>query len=212
MQTKSMQTKALNNKLKRNELKFYLLILFIGVFMLSKISTSPTKQTVNVTLLKQDGPLRNINDIRRIKETVRFAINSINFPKNEELYYKEMGNMAYKKDFFLSLKTTLLVKKAQFYQFSISSDDGFKLSIDNQLVCQYEQIRAMKITHCDPLKLKLGLHSLQLDYFQGFGDLGLVATYVIYDKEKEKKQTDNSFTFIGQDSNFIQFIPLDAEP
>lgn len=186
--------------------KFYFLVLFIAFFMLIKIYSTPLQQTVKVSLLKQNGQIKNLSTVKNIKKVIHFTIEGIEFPENDQLYYKNTGNLGYKEDFFLILESTMDVKKSDNYQFTVTSDDGFQLKIDNKIVCEYSAVRGMKETFCQQLKISQGQHKLRLEYFQGYGRLGLIAEYALYDKKL--KTTNQEKRLIGQNSPFLHFLPL----
>jgi hypothetical protein len=195
-----------NTMAGKNERKFYFLVIFIAFFILIKTNFTHQHKTIEVTLLKQNGNINSFSSAKDIKEKIQFNIEEINFPENDQLYYENTGNLGYKQDFFLILKTTMDVKKIGSYQFSVKSDDGFQLKINNKTICEYNTIRGMEETRCKLITLNPGQYNLQLDYFQGYGRLGLIAEYVLYDKRITNANHEKKS--IGQNSEFIHFLPL----
>ena len=189
---------------------FYFLVILIAITLAYKTISLPIQQTIIVEVMQQKYHLQNLFSVKDTQYSTQFSVNTLHFPLAKELYHDNTGFLDYKEDFFLSLHTRFKVKKTAYIRFIILSDDGFQLKINKQSICQFAQARAMQETICEPIKLQAGIHSLSLDYFQGFGELGLIGKYIICDKP-DCDQTDllKKAIIIGKNSSSVVFLPID---
>ncbi len=194
--------------------KFYSFVFIIAVFLMVKtyMYSSDRSSTIDVNVYVQKNNIKQLfdeNDIfkenytqlKQTKKNIYFTVDSINFPQENELFHHKTGFLGLKKDFFMQLKSSFMIQKSYIFQFSIRSDDGFVLRIDNKIICKHLQPREMKKTLCANIKLDQGEHKLVLDYFQGYGQMGLIASYNI--------QTDNLSYYIGNSSEEVYFLPVE---
>jgi hypothetical protein len=193
--------------------KFYSFVFIIAIFLIVKTYTYPSNKnsTIDVDVYIQKNNIKQLFDenlflkesliqLKQTKNTIHFSVDSINFPQENELFHHKTGFLGLKKDFFMQLKTSFMIQKSYIFQFSIRSDDGFVLRIDNKIICKHLQPREMKQTLCANIKLDKGEHKLVLDYFQGYGQMGLMASYKI--------QTNNLSYYIGNSSEKVTFLPV----
>lgn len=176
---------------------FLAIVVLLGLYMLSKlffpILINPS---VSMVIIKQKGRVEMLDTPVSADFESRFFINTIAFPENQVLIHKDMGNFGYMADFFITFDTIMDVKREGNYIFSVASDDGFRLIIDNNTIGEITNDRPFttnQFTHF----LDKGVHRYNLKYFQGFGGLGCVAEYQRMDDRKKR--------FIGQNSGFIDF-------
>jgi len=174
-----------------------------------KTLSSPIQQTIRVKLFQQTEQLKNFMAIKNTRPSIQFSVNNIHFPEGSELYHSNTGFLNYKEDFFLSLHSRFKLKKSVSIRFIIESDDGFQLRINNTIVCKFDQPRSMLNTVCENIQLQQGIHTLSLDYFQGYGRLGLIAKYIICDtKNCDTKEHNTKTELIGNNSSLVDFLPL----
>jgi hypothetical protein len=213
-----MQQNSVNNlpidKSKCKEINFkewffFLCVVLIGFALLLKTYHKPIQQNISVKVLQQQGHLENLHTSKNIRSSSHFNVDNIHFPHGNELYHNNTGSLGYKTDFFITLQTRFDVKKTTTLQFIIESDDGFQLKINNQVVCEFIQGREMQATRCNRIKLEQGIHELSLNYYQGFGQLGLIAKYVTCSLSNcnENDQLNNAFV-IGNNSPLVTFLPM----
>lgn len=151
---------------------------------------------VNMTFIKQNGSLQSVTDQRNPDFQRKFPVSDINFPLDQELRHHDYGKFGFKNDFFMDLTTSMKVKKEGIYNFSVASDDGFQLYIDNELKGEFLSNRQFS-TNTYRVMLSRGEHSYLLKYYQGFGQLGLVAFYSSIDGGKPR--------LIGKNTGYISF-------
>lgn len=182
-----------------NSKKEYLLLSIIGViacFIVLKTISFSSKGTIKTVLIKQNGAILTLDTSRVKQNEEQFWINRIDFPQNVVLKHPQYGNLGYKENFFLDLSASLKVLQEGVYILAITSDDGFRLMIDEKTVCEFPQNRAMAATTCR-VQLTKGEHLFKMSYFQGYGPMGLKAEY--------QKEGNPGTYLMGEDSKFFQF-------
>ena len=190
---------------------FYFLVILIAIYILIKTIQWPTEKRIDVILLQQKGAIENIYTTLDTKFTADYQVDTIHFPEGDELYHHNVGYMGFKNDFFLKVQTQMEVLKAGTYQFSIRSDDGFILSIDDIEVCKFPAGRAMAESLCSS-ELSKGLHHFGIYYYQGFGYMGLEAKYQLENTSPGKNTLARDISkqkFIGRDSEEVIFHPIE---
>ena len=79
-------------------------------------------------------------------------------------------------DFALQLKSFIQIDKEGEYTFYLTSNDGSKLFIDDQLLVDNDGEHGTKEVS-NSLQLKKGRHAIRIDYFQSGGSKALLVTY-----------------------------------
>jgi len=188
------------------EWTFIFLLTWVSVFLLVKSGNwwvgLVLEQYIKLSLHENYDSIKNLDSPRNIKATETIYVSTLHFPESNELTHYDFGGFDYFEDFFMDAEVNFFIKKENNYEFIISSDDGFRLLIDNQLVCEFIENRPMQKTHCR-FFITAGKHKLSLNYYQGYGRQGLTAKY--------KLASASESIFIGKDSEYIDFIPLDKE-
>ena len=81
-----------------------------------------------------------------------------------------------KENFAVQLKSFIQIDKAGKYTFFITSNDGSKLYVDNQLIVDNDGEHGTK-EMSNSLNLEKGVHQIRIDYFQSGGQKTLLAAY-----------------------------------
>jgi len=190
---------------------FYFLVILIAIYILIKTVQWPVEKRIDVLLLQQNGSIENIYTTQDPKFIADFEVDTVHFPEGEVFYHHNFGYSDFSKDFFLKVQTQMQVLKAGQYNFSIRSDDGFILSIDQKEICKHPEGRPMGETLCST-QLEKGLHHFEISYYQGYGYLGLEARYEFNQTSSaNNKLPDNKPNYLPQNSLNMRFIGRDSE-
>ena len=174
---------------------------FVGLMLISSLviffSIRPISLTPNVkaTLVKQNGSITTIDTPRNPSSTKVFYFDNINFENSTSLIHKSMGPLGYSNDFFIDFEAKMDVLEEKTYTFEVSSDDGFRLWIDDQQLAEWLGDRPVSSTPAT-VHLTRGRHNFRMSYFQGYGNLGLKVTY--------SGQAGSNF-LLGESSAMIKF-------
>jgi len=170
-------------------------VVLIAVFVLSKTISLPYDGVIKIQISKQKGSIVTIDTPRNISNNQRISVDRLYFPQSRLLTQKRYGNLGFSENFFIDAVTDMKVLQSQEYHFNVLSDDGFRLKIDNKVICEHPENRPFSKTACS-VKLTPGMHPFDLSYFQGGGPLGLHVTYGV----QGHKMHD-----VGKNSEFIVF-------
>jgi len=174
---------------------FLYIVASIAIFVLYKTLSLPYDGIIKVNISKQKGSIVTLDTPRKIANTQRISIERLFFPKSRMLSERRLGKLGFSQNFFIDAVVDMEVQEAGEYQFSVFSDDGFRLKIDEKIVCEHPDNRPYGKTECTTT-LSKAIHHFELSYFQGGGPLGL---HVRYGRKGEKLYD------IGKDSKFIVF-------
>ena len=124
----------------------------------------PAKNGVLWSLYK--GPFTNVPDCNQLKPIAKgglfqFGLTKIASPK---------------VNFALQLKSFIQIDKAGRYSFYVTSNDGSKMYIDNNLLVDNDGEHGTK-EMSNSLSLDKGRHEIRIDYFQSGGQKTLLAAY-----------------------------------
>ncbi len=180
--------------LKTQEGKFLALVLLIALFIAVKIVKLPVNSTITAEIMQNKVAITTLDDKKVISNKLRIKIPNVNFAQARELQHKDLGLLGFKTNFFINITTKATVLKEGRYAFKISSDDGFRFKIDNEVVCEHPGNRPFQSNTCI-YKLDKREHTFLLTYWQGGGPMGLKATYKLGSKEY----------LLGDDSSNIEF-------
>jgi hypothetical protein len=173
----------------------FISILLITFYLILKNIFWPMQKNISVLIQQQNGRIFDLNTLANINKEKQLIFDQIKFREGNELFHDNTGYLRFKNDFFMHVSTQIIVLKEANYLFRIKSDDGFRLKINNQLVCEQTQGQVFATTNCT-YPLKLGEYLLELDYFQGYGNLGLEMTY---------EAEGAAEYYIGKNSNNMAF-------
>jgi len=170
-------------------------IIAIAAYLLLKNIFWPMQKNITVHIQQQNNKILNLNTQQNTRNEKQFVFDKVNFREDNELFHDNTGYLGFENDFFIQLSTRINVLKEENYLFRVTSDDGFRLKIDNSIVCEHIEGRVFAKTEC-PYQLRPGTHLLELYYYQGFGKMGLKLTY----------QSDSSEEYmVGQNSTSMTF-------
>jgi len=173
-----------------------ILFLIIIIKMIPPIPITMGKN-IKMSILKQNGTITNIDTQRNISSKMEMWINTINFNDGQELIHKDLGPLGYNSYFFLDFDFNIKVKIPGYYDFIIYSDDGFRLFINSNVVCEYISDRPISNT-TGQIFLDRGIYKVYLTYFQGYGLLGLRAYY---------HPVNSKYMYLfGKNSKYIEFL------
>lgn len=172
---------------------FSVVVLFIVIWKLLPVKVSPVLKAV---LSVQRGSIKTVDDKRNIERSDSFYIDTISFEPGTTLVHSRLGPLGVSKDFFIDLEGRFEVKEGGTYLFSVTSDDGFRLKVDGVTISEFLSDRPMGETE-GVIELTPGLHNFSLTYFQGYGNLGLKATY--------KRSGSGRAHLIGDSSGNLKF-------
>jgi len=174
---------------------FFYAVLLTGIFILYKSVPFKHSGVIDVTIMQQKGKIQTIDTPKNIGRKRHISIDTLNFPPSKTLTYKRFGMLGFSNNFFINAKVAMWVHQKGLYTFVVASDDGFRLTMDNTLICEYIKDRPYRKSICK-VNISKGKHTFNLNYFQGSGPLGLHATYSL----KGKKFYD-----VGEDTSMITF-------
>ena len=183
------------NWLSKEHLLLYI-VLLIGISILFKTVHFPRSGVIALDIIEQKGVISQLDTPRQAASTHKVEVDTVDFEEGMILEHKNLGRLGYQNNFFIDAVTQMNVNKAGEYLFFVSSDDGFRLKIDNKTVCEFPKDRPFGTTTCKT-SLSKGAHRLKLSYFQAGGPMGLKAMYQ-YAKEYKKY-------FVGQNSGAARF-------
>ena len=171
------------------------MVVGIAFFIVLKTIHFKKEQNISISVLQNSKKIISLDQPKSISFRKNLSVKYLFFPPGKSLYNRSIGYTGFTTNFFIKAEVKGIVKKEGLYHFIIYSDDGFRLSVDKKTVCQYLKDRAYSKTKCSYF-LKKGKHLLEIDYFQGYGPLGLKAGYSFDDKR---------YYLIGKDSKYIVF-------
>jgi len=151
---------------------------------------------MKVTIETQNASITNLDQPPNKKASETFFVDTIDFPDGNVLRHSRIGSYPYSSDFFTTIQGEFDVLVAGDYKFFVSSDDGFRLTVDSTVLSEFTGDRPMAENE-GSITLGKGRHSFVIKHFQGFGQLGLQAWYSGPGCERH---------FMGQHSTCLRFI------
>lgn len=173
------------------------IVLLLGVLIAYKTIPTKVDPTIKITIYPQNKPIFSIDDQKTQKNAKTFFADSIEFG-GASFGHPKLGGLGFDFNFFADLNSKIEAAKGGEYVFSIYSDDGFRLFVDEKPICEFKTDRPMTKTQC-PVFLEKGEHEIRLIYFQGGGNMGLKGFYREKENKKEKLigKSDKNIKFIG---------------
>ncbi len=182
---------------RKAEWIFVTFVVVLGALILMKtVRLNWYDGNLQVTIVQQKGSLSYLDVPRNASDSRTMPMKRIDFYQGRMLENSQYGKLGYTSNFFLDIKTDMLVAKPALYRFDVSSDDGFRLKIDGKTICEHPGDRPFAATRCTTV-LSKGKHRYELGYFQGGGPMGLKATY-------GEASSQHRFV-VGEDSSTITF-------
>ena len=160
-------------------------------------SSGVSSPTVKMTLVKNRGGIADLDSQRNVEYSRTYEVSEVSVDYSDSmLEIPGVGKMGFKDDFFADYTTIMFVPKGELYVFKVTSDDGFRLTIDGKVVAEHPENRPMTETKGE-VYLERGEHTLVLNYYQGYGPLGLETSY-------GRKKGSKTAT-IGRNSGGVKF-------
>ena len=181
--------------INKNSVFSILLAIVIGA-IINKIIPPHVTPVFTMVVSKNRISIVDIHQVRDIEMHKTVMIDRINLADKSRFRHPKLGDLGYNGDFFADIEAPFSVKVAGDYTFYVSSDDGFILSVDNQKLCEWTHDRPLSTSTCH-VKLSAGSHNFTLNYFQGYGNAGLIMSYANTSSGKQY--------LAGDDSKFIEF-------
>lgn len=125
---------------------------------------NPVKNGILWSLYK--GTFTKVPDCDQLKPVVKGSLYQFALPR------KEIPQV----NFAVQLKSFIQIDKAGKYTFYVTSNDGSKLYIDNNLLVDNDGEHGTK-EMSNSLNLEKGMHQIRIDYFQSGGQKTLLAAY-----------------------------------
>ena len=172
----------MTNKIKA-EYYFLIFTLLIGIFLIFKMFAFPTNGVLHVTISQNKKGLSVLDTKRDISSTKIIRVDTVNFLQGRMLEHPQIGKLGSSTNFFMDIKTQMSVDKKGSYQFDITSDDGFRMKLNDKIVCEHPGNRPMQTTTCKVL-LEAERYQFNLSYFQGGGPMGLKASNQVQGKKR----------------------------
>jgi hypothetical protein len=192
------------------EYSLLLIVLLTGGWLVHRMHSGYQKSLpenesfVRLQIYQQPDTISNLYAAREVLEpTKTLRVNSVDFLEKHQLVHRDLGYLGVSGSFFIDLYAECSVSKSGLFSFSVSSDDGFALVIDDQIVMEFPGDRPYAETRGE-FYLKKGTHSIVIHYFQGGGPMGLKASYQL------SGATD--VYLIGESSDVMIFKPVSPEP
>ncbi|MFH0702108.1 MAG: hypothetical protein V2B14_01030 [bacterium] len=174
---------------------FFIIAMFLCLFVVFKSLEKRIDHNIKMSIIKQNNSISNI-DQKQDGYSKIFYIDKIDFQDTTELVHSKLGSFGLTENFFIQFESAFQVLESGWYKFIVYSDDGFRLFIDNKAISEFRDIRPFSGTE-EKIFLNKGLHSLNLFFFQGEGNVGIKAFYMPI-----KQQEIN---FIGDSTKYINF-------
>jgi len=169
-------------------------VLLIAFLIALKVVKLPVSSEVTIEIMQNKTSIGNLDSKKVITHKKRLKVPTIEFLQSRTLHHKVLGKLGFSSNFFINATTTANVLKEGDYRFTITSDDGFRFSIDDTVVCEFVGNRGYESNSCG-YHMDKGDHIFKLSYYQGGGPMGLKASYRLGSKN----------ILIGKDSKYIEF-------
>ncbi|MFN8390030.1 MAG: PA14 domain-containing protein [Bdellovibrionota bacterium] len=156
--------------------------------------------TIRAIVQPNNGDIRNINQPRKPKLTRELSFEALSFPPSEFLRYRDGSVFGFGDNFFVDFKAVFDVAKTGLFTFTVSSDDGFRLTIDDNVVSSHPGDRPLGVDEVK-VALEAGRHTLLLQYFQRYGPASVEAFY--------QMSGDPMRHAVGESSGDVRFLPLE---
>ncbi|MBU2885648.1 serine protease [Gilvimarinus agarilyticus] len=157
--------------INRNTIFSVLIAATVSVIIYRLIPPS-VEPNFTLTLSKSRNNIVKINQPRTISESREMVIDRIELNERSRFQHPKLGPLGWSENFFADIESRFKVTESGRYRFLTGSDDGFRLAIDGNVLCQFPGDRPYRKQACYQT-LEVGEHLLELNYFQGYGNAGL---------------------------------------
>ena len=178
------------------EIVFLVLLLFMSLFLYSKMRVRSASANLEVKIIKNSESIKTLDQERKKLYEESYFIDKVDFNHKSYLEHETLGKIGFSNNFFMDITSRLEVKKTGIYIFSVSSDDGFRLLLNNKNLIDFTSNRAFKESQIG-IRLTPGFYEFKLQYFQADGPMGLEAYYNIKGKAQRY--------YVGGESEFLVF-------
>lgn len=173
-------------------------LVFFFLLIAYRITPPSVDANLKLELSKNRNHIATIDQERSIAETRTMYVDRIDLRERNRISHPKLGPIGWNDDFFMDMTSQFSVKNAATLYFMVGSDDGFKLKIDDREICKFPGDRAYVKQRCSA-RLTPGEHSLELNYFQGYGHSGLTLEY--------SNNANGKWRFWGDDSRELTLTP-----
>lgn len=168
----------------------------LALWIINKSTPVTVSHNVQLTITKNKAAIFNLYQARDVESTRTVWVDKIDLEDKLRFSHPKLGNVAeFTDNFFVDINHTIRVKKAGDYQFFVSSDDGYAISVNGKKICEFVTDRPFTPEVCD-VNLPEGNHLINITYFQGGGLSGLSVEYSL---KGEKRH------WFGHSSRWVSF-------
>lgn len=178
------------------EMGFSALLLIIALAGIYQSTPAMVDHVFELQIKKNGKSIRTINDKRDITAEKIVWVDKLMLKDGYHLVHPKLGAIGYGNNYWIDIEGEFEVKKAGKYFFYPGSDDGFRLSVDGEQLCEFIKDRGYATRSC-PKTLEEGKHTFKLVYFQGSGHSALTLAYRHREAKKRK--------WFGENSRYISF-------
>ena len=108
---------------------------------------------------------KEIPDLRKIKPQGKIYVSTLNIPLRD--FTEGFPGVTKRQEWFaIEYTGRFWIEKPGLYRFGLTSDDGSRLYIDDQVVVDNDGIHPVA-THSGSVELAGGIHKIRVQYFQG---------------------------------------------
>lgn len=175
---------------------FSLLLILIASLIVIRLIPPGVDPVLTLIISKNRTNITSISQARDIQVTKEVKVDVLNLAEKSRFMHPVLGELGYGNEFFVDVNATMQVQQAGRYQFFVSSDDGFILTINGKEICRFNGSRPLAAQTCQ-VNLTEGENQFQLNYYQGYGNAGLKVEY-------RKADTSKRY-WVGQNSPYIKF-------
>lgn len=181
-----------------------LALVYLGAYAYGQLRVWRLERNVELRITQNNGPILALDQPRMAVSSARFMTDRIDFPDSDGLRHYLLGELGWKRYFFIDAEMRFEVEAPGEYEFFVYSDDGARLRIDGDIVSEFVAPRPMGES-VGRIYLHRGMHSLKIAYFQNEGSCGLKAVYRRRDFPMQRY-------YVGQDSEWLKWGPHAAAP
>ena len=158
--------------LRRADTALSVLLLGATLLMAALMWPPRVRPVLQLELERNALPIQHLDQERVVIARSRIAVDVLDLAAGGRLRHRRLGVLGYGENFFLDLRTTLVLDSARVLHFEVESDDGFALEIEGRRICAFTGQRGLVAQRCRAF-LEAGEHLLHLSYFQAGGPAGL---------------------------------------
>lgn len=192
------------------------LAIVVGGYYLIKANYSWfIDEKIHITVVENKDPIFRVSQERAPTNTSEFWVDELNFVPKLKLTHSKLGAMDFESNFFLTAEVNMRVAEDGVYMFHIYADDGYEVLIDGRRVMGHEGLKKMdEFQVRQNIPLKQGDYRLTINMFQNGVLSGLVGYHRRIDNITEYAPWEfdtkkGKGHYIGEDSESIQFYPID---